>query len=263
MRRIEMTHFEYMTQVMKPTDGRLSKSWKDTVDDAITNKDWDLYDQLIQKEVADYNKRLTGSPGYSPVDWLLVKAIVWVESGGPKTRAWKGRVMQIGNLGDKGYTALKNGVVGRYARSEGSELIISPELCTDIVRNVPINTPATNIRAGIAYLFTRMATTTYKTFEDGPIETTSLRQNENFAVVANRVGSTTEVIVRLNNHLNPKRLPPGIDIKYRKARVERIISAWKSFTVENIADLYNVGDELYADKLNYVLGLFKRLKRER
>ena len=69
----------------------LSKKWKATIDDAITNRDWDEYDELIRKEVRDYGARFAG---FNPaVDWKLIKVMVWTESGGPKSPAWKGRVM--------------------------------------------------------------------------------------------------------------------------------------------------------------------------
>jgi len=35
----------------------LSEKWKSTVDDAITNRDWDAYDDLIRRELKDYGTR--------------------------------------------------------------------------------------------------------------------------------------------------------------------------------------------------------------
>src|SRR3954447_7508439 len=89
-----------------------SSKWLDTVGGARTDRRWDGYDTAIKAEVVAYNVRFASSPGYTAVDWLLVKAMVWVESGGPDSPAWNARVLQIGNKGDPAYDALRRGAEG-------------------------------------------------------------------------------------------------------------------------------------------------------
>jgi hypothetical protein len=47
----------------------------------------------------------------------------------------------------------------------------------------------------------------------------------------------------------------------QKARIQTVISGWRPFDTTTIAARYNVGDDKYAQKLDYVLSLFKELKR--
>ncbi|HLL55993.1 MAG TPA: LysM domain-containing protein [Myxococcaceae bacterium] len=227
--------------------------WQETVQDAVTNAAWDLYDTTIKLEVSDYNTRLSGTPGYTKVDWLLLKAMVWVESGGPKSKAWKTRPMQIGNSGDPGYSVVKNG-------QEGASLIMSTRLKSDIASG-NINEPNLNIRAGIAYVFTRMAKFSHKSVVDQGAKpfTYKVVSGDNFAQIADKVGSTTEVLQSLNP--GKKTLAIGDVITCRKASVQRVITGWLPFDTKTLAARYNIGDARYADKLDYVLSLFKELKR--
>lgn len=56
-------------------------------------------------------------------------------------------------------------------------------------------------------------------------------------------------------------LKPGMKLKFRKARMQRVMTGWRELNPINVAQRYNVGDPNYAEKLNYVLNLFKNLKR--
>lgn len=87
----------------------LDSSWTSTMDDGVTNDEWDKYDAVIKTEIDSYNARFVSSPGFSKLDWQVVKAVVWVESGGPHkwegsklvaNPVWTSRPMQIGNQGD-------------------------------------------------------------------------------------------------------------------------------------------------------------------
>lgn len=85
----------------------LTDAWKKTVLTGITDARWDEYDGLIQAEVANYKLRYKQS-----VDWLVIKAMLWIESGGPDNASWKTRPLQIGNPGDPAYAVLKAGKEG-------------------------------------------------------------------------------------------------------------------------------------------------------
>lgn len=94
------------------------------------------------KDPGEFNARLGRKSRYvekpmPPLNWKWIKAMVWVESGGPTNPAWKTRPMQIGNPGDAGLGVLKRG-------EEGSNLIMDEKLKAGLAQ---INTPAVNIKA--------------------------------------------------------------------------------------------------------------------
>lgn len=238
----------------------LDDRWKKTVEDGISNRAWDAYDLTIQAEVEGYNSRFAGTQGYTLVDWKLIKAMLWSESGGPTNASWMTRPMQIGNKGDKGLAALKLGLKG-FQGSEGTDIIMSAKLKKDLEAG-NINTPTLNVRAGIAYIFSRMARSEVQSIVENPSApplTHVVAANENLDVIAGKVGSTLEVMRQLNG---TKVLHVGDKVLYRKAKPGRVITGWREFTTQGIADRYNVtGDACYKQKLDHVLELFKRLKR--
>ncbi|WLI88541.1 hypothetical protein Q4S45_17705 [Massilia sp. R2A-15] len=58
--------------------------WQDTIDGAREDSRWNGYDCDIQLIVAQYNRHLLGTAGFIQLDWRLIKAMVWTESGGPE-----------------------------------------------------------------------------------------------------------------------------------------------------------------------------------
>ena len=244
----------------------LSKSWTDTVDDGLTNVAWDAYDALIQAEVGPcpctatdvgYNPRFIKdvSTGYVCVDWKLIKAMLWVESGGPKNAAWQSRPFQIGNKGDQAYTVLKQG-------SEGSALIMSEALAKDI-KTKSIDLPELNVKAGIAYAFTRMAKFKEGSIidEDQKIYIATVVKGDSLDRIAHRVGTTVEVLKKFQGSAGTI-LKIGQEVQYQKAKLGKIISSWRTWDFATVADRYNGGGDLsYAEKLEYVSGLIKKLKR--
>jgi len=206
--------------------------------------------------VNDYNTRLSGTPGYKKVDWQLIKAMLWTESGGPKNKSWKTRVLQIGNTNDPGYDIVKNG-------KEGASVVMSERMKTDIV-NGNINEPNLNVRAAIAYLFTRMAKYENKSVVDSaqpqPFTYKVAKGDNGLADIARKVGSTTEILQKLNP--GKKVLHVGDSIQCQKASIKTVVSGWRTFDTTTVAARYNGGgDDKYAQKLDYVLSLFARLKR--
>jgi len=234
----------------------LLQKWKDTVNDAVSNSAWDEYDQLITDEIAEYNKRLKDTPDFESVDWHLVKAMLWVESGGPSNAAWKRRAMQIGNKGDPGYRVLSH-------KGEGSHLVMASQLWNDIKDPKQIDDPKINIRAGIAYLFTRMATFEDRSVDDASdtkIHEHTVAPGESLWSIAKR-HKTTVASLEEHNPEKTKVIRPKQVLKYRKARIEMVITGWRPFRTVTIAQRYNVGDPDYAGKLDYCVGLFRTLKR--
>jgi len=227
------------------------EKWKDGINKA--DERWDRWDDLIQYAVNVYNARFSGIAGYTPLEWEVIKAMLWSESG-PHSDAWETKPMQIGNTGDAGLRALLSG-------NEGGDLILPPWLKKTLSKDP---TGAFNIFAGIGYLLMRMANFQYqnvvdfdpdgcKDSENGEI---TVGQNDNLWKIAKRVGSTADVLKNLNGlkDEDEKFLKPGKVLKCRKASVQRVIVGWKNITPESIAKYYNGGgDSRYSVKLNYAL----------
>ncbi|MDO9224994.1 MAG: LysM domain-containing protein [Pseudomonadota bacterium] len=247
----------------------INQNWKNTVDDGINNAAWDAYDTIIHNEVGDmicsadqhYNARFIENAyhtKYTGVDWKLMKAILWVESGGPRNSAWTTRPMQIGNKGDPAYDVLKRG-------ADDSSIIMASDLLSTI-KTQSIDQPELNIRTGIAYLFTRMAyfdTDTVFDPDDAKVYLEVVQQGDSLEKIGKRVGTTVDVLASLRKLGKSKTLQPGEKLQYRKATLQRVIKSWRTWDYQNIAARYNGGgDPAYAEKLEYVHAtLFPKLVR--
>lgn len=239
----------------------LSQAWKDTVNDGLSNKAWDDYDALIKAELGACGPSQGTPTTYNPrfkicIDGKFIKAMLWVESGGPKNTAWKSRPFQIGNPGDSAYRVLKAG-------SEGSKLIMSAALFSDI-KTKKIDEPTLNVRAGIAYLLTRMAkfeTRSVLDARDTSIHLVKVQRGDSLDAIARRVGTTREVLEGFLKQ-STKPLQVGQELQYRKASMMTVIASWRSWNTKTLAARYNGGgDATYAEKLDYVLALFPKLQR--
>lgn len=130
----------------------LNRDWTHTIDTGKERPNARVYEALIQQTVGDYNRRLASTPEYAAADWKLIRAMIWVESGGPMTLAWTGRVMQIGNHGDPGLSSLRD--------HEGATTIVVSQATLDKLASATaatVNEPLFNIELGIAYLWVRMS----------------------------------------------------------------------------------------------------------
>jgi hypothetical protein len=232
----------------------LSDGWKRTIDDALTNRDWDAYDPLIQRETSEYNRRLGDSQGFSFLEWRLFKAMVWVESGGPHGRVWLGRVMQIGNRGDPGLGVLRQS-------AEGSNLVMSDALKRDIQGNA--NEPNLNIRAGMAYVLTKLLQTATRSVNDpndGEHPPHVVISGDSLERIARNLGTTVEALQEDNPGVGTLRL--GQEIRWHRASRQQLITGWRAFTAANVARYYNGNrDSEYAAKLNYCMGIIERIRR--
>lgn len=218
------------------------EAWKRGVDKA--DHTWDVYDTTIQETVDEYNRHLSSTPRYLPLDWKIVKAMLWVESG-PHRIAWKKAPMQIGVVGDPGLSAL---LWGR----EGAELIVPPSF--NLSASTAVTQPRDNIRAGIGYLLMRMAEFGFESVPERSalIYEVTVRPGDSLESIAKAQASTVEVMKRLNPGVSVLR--PGQVLKCQKASVKKVITDWRTIEVSSVATRYNGGgDPLYARKLTHAL----------
>ncbi|AHG88799.1 Peptidoglycan-binding lysin domain-containing protein [Gemmatirosa kalamazoonensis] len=236
----------------------IDKKWQATVDGGITDAAWDEYDQTIQSAVATYNQKFAGTAQFQAVDWRWVKAMLWTESGGPTNESWKTRPLQIGNAGDPAFRVLQTG-------AEGSTEVMEADLF-QALKAGRINEPAINVRAAVAYLFTRLAKFAEQSVLDPTDKTVreyTVAPGDTLWSIARRLGTTQEELQDSNpaarGGIKPKQV-----LKYRKAAKKLVIVGWRPATAGEIAARYNGGgDAAYAEKLTYVKDeLFPKLVRK-
>jgi hypothetical protein len=226
--------------------------WQETIDGAMSDARWHGYDCDIQRTVNQFNKHLSRTAGYRSLDWRLIKAMVWTESGGPNSRAWRDNPIQIGNPGDPGLSALFSG------REEG-ELIIPPELRNRLTIGTVKMSPQMNISAGIAYLLMRHASYGFATVQDEQDNTTYdvlVKAGDTLEKIAKLNGTTVDTIRKCST--GALVLRPGQSLRYQKASIQKVITRWASANTTSIARLYNVGDPAYAKKLTYCLSIMQK-----
>lgn len=235
----------------------LSSKWKETVNDGLTNSEWDSYDKTIVDIVTAHNMSLKIN-----LDWKTVKAMLWTESGGPAGKDWNRRVLQIGNAGDPGWSVVMAAVNKNSQKSEGAELILS-DSDRILFKSTSIDTPGTNINAALVYLLTRLAITGYVleyNREDTKEHEYTVGKGDNYYDLQKKLGTTVAVLEELNGKSS---LRLGQKLKYRKAQMVRKITSWRSFDHSTIQTRYNGnGDTFYACKLDYVKELLAKLQRK-
>ncbi|MGJ7918169.1 LysM peptidoglycan-binding domain-containing protein [Massilia sp. LXY-6] len=242
-------------EVEKPAKNRFGL-WQATIDSALSDRRWHAYDCDIQAAVNRFNRHLTGTPNYYFLDWRLVKAMVWTESGGPTNRAWSTRPIQIGNPGDPGLRAL-------FSDKEGGPLILPPDMKDRLTLASATATPQMNIQAGIGYLLMRLAkfgTATVTDATDNKVYEIAAKPGDTFERIARTNRTTVDTLKTLNK--NMLTLRPGQTLRFQKASVRKVITRWDPPTPRNIAARYNVGDPDYARKLEYCLSVIRKAQEE-
>ncbi|EAA6361166.1 TPA_asm: LysM peptidoglycan-binding domain-containing protein, partial [Salmonella enterica subsp. enterica serovar Enteritidis] len=190
--------------------------WKAGREKAIGNPDWYIYDNTIRKLVSEINRHLSTSKNiekYKPLDWKLIKAMIWTETGAAVT-AWKTRPIQIGNTGDEG---IKEVVIP--ARPRKYNIIIPKTWNTYLINKTDLirSNPEYNIRAGIALLMIKMSETEKdKIVYDNENEDTYevVEGDRGYSSIAKKIGTTQSVLTKLNG---VKVIHPGDKLKYKKA----------------------------------------------
>lgn len=242
-------------EVEKPAKSRFGL-WQTTIDSALSDRRWHAYDCDIQATVNRFNRHLAGTPNYYFLDWRLVKAMVWTESGGPTNRAWSSRPIQIGNPGDPGLRAL-------FSDKEGGPLILPPDMKDKLTLATATATPQMNIQAGIAYLLMRLAKFGMATVidpADNKVYEVAAKPGDTFERIARANGTTVDTLKALNKSMVILRL--GQTVRFQKASIRKIITRWDPPTPRNIATRYNVGDPDYARKLEYCLCIIRKAQEE-
>jgi hypothetical protein len=224
--------------------------WRDGLEKASGNPQWNAYDCEIKTSVGEFNRHLQGTAGYRQLDWRLIKAMSWVETGAGHPE-WRTNPMQIGVPGDPGLGAL-------LSAKEGGQLILPPGWQEKITLATARSMPTHNIRAAIGYLLMRIARFNHQSVsnKDEKMHEVAVKRGDSIAKIAKENGTTVEII----RALNPQALilKPDQRLRYRKGSVQRVIVDWRLIDVNQVARLYNGGgDARYAQKLAYTYNLIK------
>lgn len=227
------------------------EKWQEGINKASGDARWNAWDCEIQLAVNEYNHHLSGTAGYMPLNWQLIKMMLWVESGANSSE-WNSRPMQIGVAGDPGLTSFLSG-------KEGGDLILPAvwkgRLTMGSVRSIPGH----NIRAGIGYLLMRTANFEHRSIlgADAKIYEITVKPGDSLDKIAKAQGSAVDTLKKLNPTAGTLR--PGQVLKYQKASVQRVITNWRHLSTALIAQRYNGGgDPNYAKKLDYALSLVRK-----
>jgi hypothetical protein len=196
--------------------------------------------------VDEYNRHLSGIAGYRPLDWQLIKAMLWVESGAADSE-WNSKPMRIGVSGDPGLASLLSG-------NEGGDLILPPAWKGQLTMGSVRSMPAHNIRAGIGYLLMKTAHYEYRSVSNADVKIYEVivKPGDSLDKIAKAQASTVDALRKLNPTATVLR--PGQALKYQKASVQRVITSWRQISTTLIAQRYNGGGDFnYAAKLDYAL----------
>lgn len=228
------------------------EKWQDGLNRAVGNSRWNAYDNELKTASSGFNQHLKSTVGYRQLDWLLIKAMLWTESGASSPE-WQTKPMQIGVPGDPGLSSFLSG-------REGGELIVPPSWQGRLTSGTVRSMPAHNIRAGIGYLLMRMANFEFRSVlaaDAKTIREVTIKPGDSLATIAKARGTTPEIMQQLNPTSNVLR--PGQILKFQTAAVQRVITGWRQITTDQIARRYNGGgDPNYAKKLDYALSLLRK-----
>lgn len=224
--------------------------WKEGLAKAPSDPQWHIYDCDIKAAVSEFNHHLGGTASYSALDWQMIKAMLWVESGAAHAQ-WKIKPMQIGVDGDPGMAAL-------LERNGGGDLILPPSLAGRMSSATIRSSPPQNIRAGIGYLLLRMANFEHKSMRDtsAPVKEVPVKSGDSLDRIARNNDSTLAIVRELNPSVSV--LQVGQLIKVQKGETRMVVTSWRLITTNTIAQRYNGGgDPNYARKLDYALSLVR------
>lgn len=228
--------------------------WQAGLVRAIRDRAWDAYDCEIRMAAGEVNSHLSNASGFGKLDWKLIKAMIWTETGAANPE-WKTKPMQIGVPGDPGLMSLLSG-------KEGGEVILPRAWQLKLTPATIRTIPAHNLRAGIGYLLMRMANFKFRSVvaeDDKEIHKAVVREGDTLERIAKSNGSTTEILQLLNP--DAAILRTGQTLQYRRGELRRLITGWRPFTTATIAQRYNGGGDInYAKKLDFAIQLISKGK---
>ena len=194
--------------------------WQEYVNNGVGNSAWNMHDCEIIVAVGEFNAHLRDTPGYTSLDWQLVKAMTWVETGGGVPK-WRSNPIQIGNDGDPGLAALLEG-------NEGGDLILPPALRGHLTMGLARTVTSYNLRAGIGYLLMKMANFSIKNVVDprGQIKEVTVQTGDTLGRIARTCGTTVDMLRAMNSVTV---LRPGQTLRYQKAAMRKVITGCHEF----------------------------------
>ena len=215
---------------------------------------WNAYDPDIQSVVSTYNSYLQNTPGFSQLDWHLVKSMVWTETGpyAPHDQ-WEKAPMQSANRGDPGWSNLMR-------QQDKMQRIVPPGL-RSAVTSAGL-TPQNNIAAGVGILLLHAAIWgPVTTIDKKDVKTVTTQKTDSLYAIARRVGTTEQVIKAMNSSIRLDPLKAGIVLKYSPAKTVIAITGWRSISPQSTYTLYNhhLGSD-YGNKVEFLYDLIKRNK---
>ena len=227
--------------------------WQRGIDQSSEDAAWDQYDCDIQEAVYAFNMHLQSISYYMPLDWKLIKAMTWVESGA-NSIDWKKNPMQIGKFNDPGLGDL-------LAPDKGGEIILPSNLRAGLNAYSVRTDPVQSIRAGTGYLLMRAAKFDFVhrlNVRDTNVYDYIVKPGDSLDRIARLQGTTVDVLRDKNPGVGI--LKPGQHLKYRKASREKAVVGWRLVDISSIPALYNGGgDNMYERKLAYAMAaLFKK-----
>ena len=227
-------------------DEKSFEGWKRGIEHEHHQPGWDIYDNAIHRTVAAFDHFNAGKSGYIGPRWSLIKAVLWVEGGGPRYDAWKTQPMQIGWKTDTGIVdVLTQDHIGT----------VTPP---DIRRNFSMTSiktaPEVNIQAGLALLHLKLATFSRRPKLGAgtpPPQAAAFRAASGIATIGESVRQMSGV------HSRPglKSGSPPPKAKHNGV-TEAYVSAWLPFHPVVLYQKYNIGDGAYARKLEFCMSLF-------
>ena len=223
-----------------PKDEKKLERWELGRDEAIKKKPalWNIHDFTIQDALDVYTRHLQTTPGFMPIDWQKIKAMLWTETAASEP-AWLDAPMQCGVNGDTGLVDLLTLPAGK--------LMLPPEYANKFTATKVPHNAALNIQAGTGVLRLRMAT-------HGMIAD---RTPAAFAVATAQeqiAKATLMMVAAVQKVPGPRSLLVHNPIHTAKTKgsYRYAVTGWRPFDFETIAARYNGGgDGNYPGKLQH------------
>lgn len=234
---------------VKPASGLINSGINDpTYKQLLKWNRWHDYDDQILQWVTTYNQRFAATSGFVALDWRYVKAMMWLESGGPdySPQGWKTNPMQLSaRAGDHGLDVMRVG-------GEHTDLLISRDQSVRIKKIHKISTPADSFEFGILWLYRKAFQVNLVEITDSPeIRTHIVAPHEILSKIAKTEETTEESLLRESrltkeqgDHLRIKQV-----LHFKKAHREYQISGWQTWK-DAIIDYNGGGNPNYGSDVD-------------